>query len=218
MERYLTESEQRRLLDYFKASPQNDVLRQRDGAVVRALLHSGCRIGEFCRVSLGDALAALKSGYLFIPRAHRKGGRRDHSVFVTDALREALRALLRVRFDLVGETAHEEDPLVVGRAGQGLSVRGFQLRFKAHALACALPERASPHWLRHTRAMNIMRRSTARDPRGVAQRALGHADIRSTGLYTETAREEVEAALAEVDARPGRVTTAMLRRAYEGRP
>jgi hypothetical protein len=46
---------------------------------------------------------------------------------------------------------------------------------------------------------------------------LGHVSIRSTGVYTRTPREEVEAALVETDGRTGRVTRAALRRAFEGR-
>jgi site-specific recombinase XerC len=91
------------------------------------------------------------------------------------------------------------------------------LRFSAWAARAGLPTKASPHWLRHTRAMNVIRRSSAVNPRGVVQSALGHVSIRSTGVYTRTPREEVEAALAETDGRVGRVTRAALRRAFEGR-
>ncbi len=233
MDRYLTEVEQGRLLDVLKRQAALP-LDRRDAAAIRALLHSGARIGEFLKVSLGDALAALQSGYLFIPKEHRKGWNRrervrkdgttfvplppkDHQVFVTEALRADLRELLKVRFELAPDDAPATAPLVVGRSGRGLTVRAFQFRFAEWADRAGLPPKASPHWLRHTRAMNVMRRSTASDPRGVVQSALGHASIRSTGVYTATPREAVEAALTETDVRVGRVTRAVLRRAFEGR-
>lgn len=222
MERYLTEEEQARLLKTLKEAACRDVYGRRDDAMVRALIHSGLRIGEFSRITVGDALEALKSGYLFVPREHRKGasqGRaRDHSVYLTQALRADIEDLLKVRHELRDTDCRVEDRLLVGRAGERVTVRALQLRYKQHATVAGLA-RTSPHWLRHTRAQNIMLRSTARDPRGVVQRALGHTSIKSSGVYTATPREAVEAALNEIDApaQRGRVTRAQLRKAYEGR-
>ncbi|MFT3964105.1 tyrosine-type recombinase/integrase [Propionivibrio sp.] len=230
MNRYLTEEEQTKLLWTLKLH-SGDPLAARDYAWVRALRHSGLRIQEFSHISVGDALAALRSGYLFVPREHRKGWNRkptqdgklrkppkDHSVYLTDALRRALQDLLKCRFELTGADCREFDPLVVSRHGTAMSVRSYQLRLSAWAEKAGLPPGVSPHWLRHTRAMAIMQSSTARDPRGVVQKALGHADIRSSGVYTQTPREEVEAALDEIDVgAAGRVTLAALRRAFYGR-
>ncbi len=222
MERYLTEDEQARLLKTLKEAACRDVYGRRDDAMVRALIHSGLRIGEFSRITVGDALEALKSGYLFVPREHRKGASQgratDHSVYLTQALRADIEDLLKVRHELRDTDCRVEDRLLVGRAGETVTVRALQLRYKQHATVAGLA-RTSPHWLRHTRAQNIMLHSTARDPRGVVQRALGHASIKSSGVYTATPREAVEAALNEIDApvQRGRVTRAQLRKAYEGR-
>lgn len=231
MNRYLTDGEQARLLSVLRQH-SGDPLAARDYAWVRALRHSGLRIQEFSRITVGDAMAALKSGYLFVPKEHRKGwnrseradGRRrkppkDHQAYLTAALREALDDLLRLRLARGGAAGCADgDPLVASRNGGRMSVRNYQLRLAFWARKADLPAGVSPHWLRHTRAMNIMRNSTSRDPRGVVQRALGHADIRSSGIYTMTPREEVEAALDEVDKPVGRrVTAAALRRDYEGR-
>lgn len=217
MDRYFTEDEQARLLKHLKESACRDIYGRRDDAAIRALIHSGLRIGEFLQITVGQALEALRTDYLFVPREHRKGKKKDHQVFVTDALQQDLRDLLKVRHEQLPADCREDDALVISRLGSGITVRSFELRFKEHARAARLPADASPHWLRHTRAMNIMRRSTAKDPRGIAQRALGHASIRSTGIYTATPREEVEAALAEIDATKRRITPRQLRRAYEGR-
>jgi len=217
MDRYFTEEEQARLLGTLKKVPSADLPARRDAAAIRALLHSGCRIGEFLKITVGDALASLQANYLFIPRENRKGKWTDHQIFVTAPLAEDLRELVRVRAMMVPGDCRTEDPLVLSRLGRGMSVRGFELRFKHWATVAGLPKDASPHWMRHTRAMNIMRRSTSRDPRGVVQRSLGHASITSTGIYTETAREDVEAALAEVDGQAGRVSARKLRQAWEGR-
>lgn len=217
MERYLTEAEQERFLRTLKERACVEAIDRRDAAAFKALMHSGLRIGEFSRITVGQALEALRTGYLFIPREHRKGRAHDHMVFVTQALREDLQDLLKARHEINEADCHEDDPLVIGRTGDGMTVRALELRFKQWAELAGLPPRASPHWLRHTRAMNIVRRSTARNPLGVAQSALGHVSIRSTGVYTKTPREDVEAALTETDGRVGRVSRRRLRAAWEGR-
>ena len=50
----------------------------------------------------------------------------------------------------------------------------------------------------------------------VVKAALGHASIRSTEVYAHATRENVEAALREVDG-PPRLRLADLRKEYEGR-
>lgn len=219
MDRALTGEEQARLLGTQKEAACRDVLSRRDAAAINALLHSGLRIGEFLQITVGQALAAIKDGYLFVPKEHRKGFSKgvakDHMVFMTHALRRDIEDLLKVRVELAQMDCHTQDPLVVGRSGRRMTVRNFELRYKLHARDAGLAK-SSPHWLRHTRGQNIMLRSSARDPRGVVQRALGHADIRSSGVYTQTPREDVEAALAEIDApAAGRVTKAQLRKVYD---
>ncbi len=213
LKRYLTEEEQRRLLK--TVGSLKDIQAQRDDAWIRCLIHTGMRIGEFSRVTVGDALDALRTDYLFIPREHRKGKWADHSVRVTQPVREALTDLLAVRRAL-GYADRSDAPLVISRKGEAMTVRGYQQRFKGWALAAGLPEDASPHWLRHTRAMNIMAHTTSHDPRGIVQAALGHRSIASTGIYTGVSREELERSLDEVDGH-GRMTVARQRRRYEER-
>ena len=220
LRRYLTTDEQQRLLK--AASQPSDILARRDAAWLGALLLSGLRITEFSLITLGDAADALVHKYLFIPKERRKGGKTDHRVFVTIALRAALKKLIDVRYEMTGEQdAALDGALVISRQHDRcapMSVRSFQLRFKHWAALAGLPADASPHWLRHSRAMNIMRNSEASDPRGVAKEALGHASIASTGVYTGVLREELEQALTQTDAiKPRRVSLAALRNSFDKR-
>lgn len=217
--RYLTEAQQKHLLSTLRLQSGNLTAR-RDFGWIRALISSGMRIGEFSQLTVGSVLAALRTGWLFIPREHRKGKRRDHEVLVTAPLREALSDLLAVRALMTGCTTTRDDaPLVVSREGGALTVRQYEHRMRHWAEAAGITERVTPHWLRHTRAKNIMRHSTSRDPRGIVQRALCHASIASTGIYTEVDREELAEALHEVDAPAAdrRAVKRGLRKAYEGR-
>ena len=66
--------------------------------------------------------------------------------------------------------------------------------------------------------MNIIRNSTAREPLRIVKAALGHRNINTTAIYTEASREEVAAALDEIDTSPrGRITRARLRAAHAAR-
>ncbi|MFA6971671.1 MAG: tyrosine-type recombinase/integrase [Gallionella sp.] len=214
LNKYLTEDEQKRLLDVLNLYKSEVALR--DSAVVRLLIHSGMRVGECLRLSVQDAMAALKSGYIYLPKEYRKGRtdeRRDHEVLVTVPVKTALSDLLNIR---VG--AELDEALIVSRKSAGLgwralSVRAVEQRVAFWAQSAGLPDGVSPHWFRHTRAMNIMRRTTATDPLGVVKAALGHASIRSTEVYARQTREHVEAALREVDAKP-RLRLADLRKAH----
>ncbi len=216
LERYLPEPEQRRLIA--AAATTHDPYAQRDAAVMRALLYSGCRVGEFSLIDIHAAEHAINSRRLVLPAEHRKGGKRDHAPLATDALIEAIKDLLRIRQTITGvatATLAGTDPLVVNRYGKRLSVRSFQKRIKYWAIKAGVNGKCSPHWLRHSRAHNIMRKSSAQDPRGIVQRELGHVSIASTTIYTVPAEHEVRAALERVDAvRPARKRDAI--RAFRG--
>lgn len=211
-DRYLTEAEQKRLLQHMHLM-RADALALRDGALMRLLLYTGMRLGETLALTQAEALSALRSGWLFIPRERRKGFNRtvqpgkparkppkDHTVLCTEPVKQALRDLIAARVQLQhGQAAFEHEPLIISRRGAPISARAVQLRVREWCRAAGIEGRVTPHFFRHTRAKNIMRRSTSADPRGIVQAALGHASIASTGIYTAVSKEELTAALNEVD-------------------
>lgn len=211
MHRYLTESQQSLLLVTLKLLASTQA--RRDRAWINLLRNTGLRIGEFSRLSVKQARMALETGWLFIPREHRKGKKQDHSLPVTAPAREDLQALIEIQREMGGNGADEE-PLIYSRKGQRMSIRAYQERFSYWCRRCGFT--ASPHWMRHTRAMNIMRRSTSTDPRGIVQGALGHVSISSTGVYTRMSKEELQRRLEEVDGKP-KAPRKKLREIYEGR-
>lgn len=228
--RYLTEEEQARLWKTVRLQCGNVVAR-RDLAWMQLMCTTGLRLGEFARVTVGDALEALRSGYLFVPKEYRKGWNRrpnaagrlrpppeDLSLLMTDERRRLLRELLAVRAELTGcAPGALGDPLVVGRSGGGMTERAFEKRCKHWGALAGLPDRFSPHWFRHTYGKNVVRRSTAKDPRAVVQVMLGHKSLNSTGIYTAVDKEEVEQAVREAEGAGRRVNRRQLRVAWERR-
>lgn len=213
MNHYLTEAEQGKLLSTIGQYREDKA--QRDFHIVSALIASGLRIGEFLLITVGDVYAALDSNYLYIPAANRKGGKRDHSVYLTKTLRRDLINLLSIR-----ASAEPEHYLVAGRADQTpMSARNLQQRVKEWAKEAGLAHlNITPHFFRHTAAMNLLRHSTAREPLRVVKSALGHLNINTTSIYTEASREEVAEAMNAADrtAQP-RITLPQLRRQYQQR-
>ncbi len=215
--RYLTELEQSRLLS--GASRVNDPLAQRDFHWMAALILTGMRIQEFSRLTVPQVQQSLATGWLVSRREFCKGRKRPNEYMVTSRLRGHLVALCKLS-DALGEGLElppEGQPLVWGRdvAGQAgpLSVRSYEARLKLWAAAAGLDPRISPHWLRHTRGMNIMRRSRGDNPLKVAQIALNHASLKSTGIYLQLSREEFEREIQAVDG--GRVPKRVARRMAE---
>jgi site-specific recombinase XerD len=203
MRRYLTEAEQQALLRAAKGS--SDPLALRDYHWMRLLIGTGMRVQEFALLTAQQAEQALASGWLITRAEQRKGGRHGHEYLVTQSVREGLEALLELQSSALLRCIHNgPEPLVWGRAlvaGQadGMSVRSYQARMKLWAKAAGLDPRISPHWLRHTRGMNIIHRSRSRNPLKVVQQALGHESIASTGIYTRMAREEYVRDLQAID-------------------
>lgn len=205
MRRFLTEPEQGALLKAAKAS--SDPLAQRDYWWMRLMMATGIRVEEFSLLDADQAEAALYTGWLVVGAEKRKGRKQGHEYSVTQTVRECLQALLAIQAQHTpplpdGLARHDAGgPLVWGRDGQRLSVRSYQARMKLWVQAAGLPADASCHWLRHTRGMNILRRSRSRNPLKVVQCALGHANLNSTGIYTAMARDELARDLAAVDGR-----------------
>ena len=194
-DRYLTEAEERTL--FATVRMVDDPLARRDYAWMRLLRYTGIRVSTLAGLNCAHARNALRTGRLHIEAALMKGKRREHNGLATAKCQKALRDLLKARREM-GFAEDPDAPLIVSRKRMRMSVRSFQARMQLWRTSAGLGCDASPHWFRHTLGKRLMKRSTARDPRGVAQGALDHASINSTGIYTRADKEEVDEAMQEV--------------------
>jgi site-specific recombinase XerC len=193
-ERYLRPEEERQL---FKIIGQYaDLQAQRDLAWMRVLRQTGIRIETLRGLNVADAREAITTHYLTLRSEITKGGVSGR-IFVTGRGRAAFRKLLQIRRDQ-GHTEQLDAPLVMSRHRQRMSIRAYQQRMRHWCEVAGLRVKATPHWWRHTLAKRIMQTSTAKDPRGVVQVQLCHADIKSTGVYTHPDRDDIEQTLEEV--------------------
>lgn len=192
-ERYLTAAEERQLFGY--VDQFGGPLAARDAAWMRLMRHTGLRVASVAGLTVADAKAALSTGHL-VARDECAKGNRGYQVSCNKPARKALNALLQVRREM-GFAPISDEPLIVTFRGGGMSVRSFQARMAEWRKESGLPVAASCHWFRHTLAKRVIAQSTARDPLGVVQAALGHTCRQSTAIYALPDREEVAAALEE---------------------
>ena len=198
--KYWSAEEQRRLL--VAPAALKSVLARRDTAWMNLLVLTGFRITEFSLLTVGAVESGLATGWLFVPREHRKkkkGRSIDLQRKVTVQLRQWCLEALAVHREMGGSGAFDA-PLVLTGEGERLSVRSYQQRVKHWLRKAGL--KGSPHWFRHTRAMNIVRRTTCIEHARLAkvvQAELGQVDPRSATVYLGLSKEDLERASQQAD-------------------
>jgi integrase/recombinase XerC len=146
----------------------------RDTALLTLLYGAGLRISEALNLKRGDAPLGTT---LTILGKRRK----ERSVPILPAVRDAIAAYVDI---LNGQpfTQAPQSPLFLSRRGKPMSAREAQALMQRLRSALGLPERATPHALRHSFATHLL--ANGGDLRAV-QELLGHASLSTTQLYTE---------------------------------
>jgi integrase/recombinase XerD len=150
----------------------------RDRAILEVLYGCGCRVSELCGLDVTD-LDHSEATLLL-----RGKGRKQRLVPVGEPALEAMGLYLRAgRPELVGQVPTAA--LILNQRGGRLSRISVWNLIKRAGAAAGLPERMSPHTLRHTYATHLLEGGA--DLR-VVQELLGHADIGTTEIYTHIDR------------------------------
>lgn len=148
----------------------NDVewLAARDTALLTLLYGVGLRISE--ALALGRADAPLGETLTVLGK-----GRKERVVPVLAVVREAVDAY-------VARVPFVADKLFLSRTGKAMSAREAQALMQNLRSRLGLPERATPHALRHSFATHVL--AGGGDLRSV-QELLGHASLSTTQTYTD---------------------------------
>jgi integrase/recombinase XerC/integrase/recombinase XerD len=145
----------------------------RDLCLIDLITSTGMRIGEASNIRLSDIV--LSERVILI---HGKG-RKQRLIYLScpDTLAN-LKQWLAVR------KAHNVGCpyLFVNKYHQQLSIFGIENVFKKYKMLSNINGSATPHYLRHTFATNLL--SNGADLRSV-QEILGHASVATTEIYTE---------------------------------
>lgn len=176
----LSEAEVEALL----AAPETSApLGLRDRAMLETLYATGLRVSELVALKLYEVSFDMQ-----ILRVFGKGGKERLVPLGEQAVDWLRRYLDEVRPGLLG--ARQSETFFVTTRGAGMTRQAFWQIVKRHAFSARIvPERLSPHILRHAFATHLLNHGA--DLR-VVQLLLGHSDISTTQIYTHVARERLK--------------------------
>ena len=164
----------------------------RDRAMLELAYASGLRVSELVGLRIGDLdmdralLRVTGKGrkQRIVPTSQLAIERVE--TYLASARGALLRAATRVRPDA-------RAALFVSRRGAPLTRQGFWKLIKRHGRKVSLPDDLHPHTLRHCFASHLL--AGGADLR-VVQTLLGHADIRTTEIYTHVELSHLRAEYA----------------------
>ncbi len=151
----------------------------RDTAIVTLLYACGLRVSELLGLNRGDA--PLGPTLTILGK-----GNKERLVPVLPAARHAVDEYLALCPHALGK----EGPLFVGVRGKRLNPREVQKLVATLRARLDLPEKTTPHALRHSFATHLL--SAGGDLRSI-QELLGHASLSTTQVYTEVETERLRA-------------------------
>ena len=159
-----------RALQLLEGAIEDDFMAQRDQAILELFYSSGLRLSELTGLNLEQL--DLADGLVEVLGK----GSKTRVLPVGKKAREALQAWLPLR----ALANPEDDAVFVSQRGRRLGPRAIQLRVKA-AGERELGQNLHPHMLRYSFASHLL--ESSQDLRAV-QELLGHADIKTTQIYT----------------------------------
>ena len=163
----------------------------RDAALIELLLQTGIRLSEAAALTLDNVrfpqkISADPGAPIGELRVRRGKGNKERRIGLNHKAMRLLQNYLRSRPKAEGTA-----PLFLTKFGQALGPRGIEGVVTKHLAAAGITE-ASVHSLRHTFATHMVR--SGADLRSV-QDQLGHANIATTSIYIQTAKEQRDRAL-----------------------
>jgi site-specific recombinase XerD len=164
----------------------------RDLCLLKLALNTGLRVSE---LSLLDVEHVSRAGVareiLDLPPAITKF-HRSRQIPLNAAARRVISELLAFN-QARGFSVAPDAPLFQNRKHRRFSVRSIQLLVEHYRELAELDIKVTPHSLRHKFATDVLR---AKGNVRVAQKLLGHRDIRTTELYLHPDFEDLAEAVA----------------------
>jgi integrase/recombinase XerC len=163
----------------------------RDGALLLFMAGSGARAEEVCQITVGEIDRRPERP---IWRVNKSKGAKQRDVPLGARTMDALDAYLSERVEPAGTReslpARPGDPLFVRVDGRPLTVNVVDriLRQLALRAGLTLPAGAAAHSLRHRYGVTLALRGV---PQSAIAQLMGHADPRTTSIYTTVAATQL---------------------------
>lgn len=162
--------------------PDDDPIGIRDGTILEVLYGGGVRVGELVALDVDDL--DLPAGRALV----RGKGRKERIVPLGDPATAALRAYLSGARAAMQRATSPAGALFLNRKGKRMGVRDVRAMVEMYAAEALPGHHVTPHTFRHTYATHLLEGGA--DLRSV-QELLGHADLRTTQIYTHVSRERL---------------------------
>lgn len=176
----LTLEEQEKLLDQFNL---RYITPQRNKTMIQLLLNTGLRLSEVTNLKWNDI--DLMTGQVKVVEGK---GLKDRILWLDENTLTILRKWKQRQFKEWGKS----DLVFTTRSLRQLDGKAVRSMIKTYSDKAGVKKHITTHSLRHTFASDLLR-----DTKNIriVQKALGHADISSTQIYTHIVDEELEEAL-----------------------
>ncbi|MGE4619018.1 MAG: site-specific tyrosine recombinase XerD [Planctomycetota bacterium] len=162
----------------------------RDRAITELLYSTGLRVSELCDLCPSDIF--LEEGFL---RCRGKGSKER----IVPAGDRALLAIREYREKERQMIPQGPDRVFLSVRGQPMHRRSVAEILKQAATAAGLSQSVSPHMLRHSFATHLLEGGAGLRE---VQELLGHADIRTTEIYTHVDRRKLRESHSRYHPRP----------------
>ena len=177
----LTDEEQEKFLNQFNTRYPSP---HRNKVMFQLMLNTGLRVSEVVNLRWKDI--NLTSGKLMV----REGkGAKDRTLWAGE---DDLKRLQEWKERQVGKAGFAPEYVFTTLEGNQLTTRQVQITVKKYANKAGIDKHVTPHTLRHTFATDLYRET--KNIR-LVQKALGHADLSTTMIYTHIVDDELEEAL-----------------------
>lgn len=154
-----------------------------DRAVLELLYGAGIRVGELVSLDV-DALDFHRRQIRVLGK-----GRKERLVPMGEPALDAMRAYLARGRPALSRDGSPPAALFYNRRGRRMGQRDVRAMIARYAREVVPGGRASPHTLRHTFATHLLEGGA--DLRSV-QELLGHADVKTTQVYTHVSRDRLK--------------------------
>lgn len=161
----------------------------RDLCLLDLLISTGIRIGEAANITLSDII--VQEHTILI---HGKGRKQRLLYISSQETWNQLKDWLRLRKTF----SPSNDYLFLNRYLSPLTIYSIENIFNKYKTLSGINEKATPHYLRHTFATNLL--ANGADLRSV-QEILGHASISTTEIYTEVTMKRKKQVLTKYNYR-----------------
>lgn len=180
---FLTKEEQEALIGVFNT---RYITSHRNKTLITLVLKTGLRLAETINLKWKDI--NLLTGQLKV--VDGKGGK-DRILYIGENTIDALGKWKERQFNDLGKVEH----VFTNREGKQLKPRDIREMVVNYSRKAGINKAVGPHTLRHSFATDLLRET--KNIRMV-QKALGHADLSTTMIYTHIVDDEFEEAMKKL--------------------